>query len=95
MFYSKSTRGFYSKEINGDNIPEDAVNISMEDYENLLKEQSSGKEIVAEKNGYPVAKFIKEKIFKEKSLTEKLSDMGIDIEELKTLLLKKNIDESI
>lgn len=54
MFYSKSSNGFYSIEINGDNIPSDAVEISEEDYSTLLAGQSEGKVITADENGYPI-----------------------------------------
>ena len=54
MFYSKSTRGFYDAAIHGDNIPADAVEISTEDHAELLEEQSQGKRIVADKDGFPV-----------------------------------------
>ena len=54
MFYSKSTNGFYSTEINGDNIPSDAVEISEEEYSALLAGQSEGKVIAADENGYPI-----------------------------------------
>ena len=53
MLYSKSTGGFYSLEINGENIPVDALAISDEDYASLMSGQSSGKAIVANETGYP------------------------------------------
>lgn len=54
MFYSKSTNGFYSPEINGENIPSDAVNIADEYYFALQEGQSSGKVITSDGEGYPV-----------------------------------------
>lgn len=54
MFYSKSTNGFYSTDIHGDNIPADAVEISNENHTELMDGQSAGKLIVADSNGYPV-----------------------------------------
>ena len=54
MFYSKSTGGFYTPEIHGDNIPADAVEITVEEHQTLLEGQSQGKRIVADENGYPV-----------------------------------------
>ena len=54
MFYSKSTGGFYTREIHGDNIPADAVEITSEHYEALLQGQSQGKRIVADENGRPI-----------------------------------------
>ena len=54
MFYSKSTAGFYSHEIHGDNIPSDAVEISSAEHAALIDGQSNGKRIVADENGFPV-----------------------------------------
>lgn len=54
MFYSKSTWGFYSTEIHGDNIPADAVEITVEEHQALLEGQSQGKLIQADANGKPV-----------------------------------------
>lgn len=53
MFYSKQTGGFYSREIHGDNIPSDAVEVSAEDYLFLIEGQSSGKIILPDENGFP------------------------------------------
>lgn len=54
MFYSKSTGGFYSNEIHGDKIPEDAIEITHEYHAALLEGQSQGKIISADENGYPI-----------------------------------------
>ena len=54
MNYSKSTGGFYSREIHGDNIPTDAVEITTEQHAALLEGQSQGKIISADENGYPI-----------------------------------------
>lgn len=56
MFYSKSTRGFYTYDIHGENMPSDVVEITAEQYYALMEGQSSGKEIVPDKKGYPVLK---------------------------------------
>lgn len=53
-FYSKSSGGFYSSEIHGNDIPSDAIEISNEYYFELLEGQSAGKKIVADENGAPV-----------------------------------------
>ena len=53
MFYSKSTGGFYTTEIHGDNIPPDAVEITSDAHVALLDGQSSGKIISADENGIP------------------------------------------
>ncbi len=54
MFYSAQTGGFYIREIHGDAIPEDAVEISMEQHAALLAGQSDGLRIVADAQGFPV-----------------------------------------
>lgn len=54
MFYAKSTGGFYDVDIHGNNIPQDAVEITNEEHTALLEGQSQGKVIVADKDGYPV-----------------------------------------
>lgn len=54
MLYSKITCSFYSRDINGDNIPEDAVEITSEQHAALLEGQSQGKIISADENGYPI-----------------------------------------
>lgn len=54
MFYSALTNGFYDISIHGQNIPEDAVEITDEVYEQIFIEQSSGKVITSDSNGYPV-----------------------------------------
>lgn len=55
MKYSKSTRGFYEPEIHGNNIPDDAVEITADRYAMLLEAQSAGKVITDDVDGYPVA----------------------------------------
>lgn len=54
MFYSKSTCGFYSKEIHGDNIPSDAIEISSEIYAGLMEGQALGKCIAPDADGNPI-----------------------------------------
>ena len=54
MFYAKSTNGFYSKAIHGENIPRDAVEISDDEHRLLMNGQGEGKIIASDKNGYPV-----------------------------------------
>ena len=56
MFFSALTGGFYTREIHGDNIPDDAVGITTEEHQALLEGQSKGKIISADKNGKPVLK---------------------------------------
>lgn len=54
MFYSKSTGGFYTSEIHGDNIPGDAVEITETEHAALIEGQSLGKLIVADESGRPI-----------------------------------------
>ena len=54
MFYSKQTGGFYDREIHGDNIPADAVEITKAEHAALLSGQSEGKRIVPDADGVPV-----------------------------------------
>lgn len=54
MFYSKSTGGFYTREIHGDNIPADAVKITEAEHAALMEGQSQGKRIVADESGRPI-----------------------------------------
>ena len=54
MFYSKSTGGFYTHEIHGDNIPSDAVEITEAEHAALIEGQSLGKRIVADESGHPI-----------------------------------------
>lgn len=57
MFYSKTTRGFYSADIHGDAIPADAVEITDEFHAQLLADQAQGATIQADADGQPVAVF--------------------------------------
>lgn len=54
MLYSKTENGFYTRDIHGDNIPEDVVEITAEQHAELLEGQSQGKLIQADAKGRPV-----------------------------------------
>lgn len=54
IYYSKSTGGFYFKDIHGERIPKDAVEISEEYHTELFEGQAKGKQIVGDDKGYPV-----------------------------------------
>lgn len=55
IFYAKSTGGFYDDSIHVENqIPSDAVEITVEEWQSLLDGQSSGQIISADANGKPV-----------------------------------------
>ena len=53
MWYSKINGGFFSREIHGDNIPADAVEITDEEHRELLEGQSRGRIISADATGRP------------------------------------------
>lgn len=41
-YYSPTTKGFYTKEVHGDNMPSDVIEVSEADYNLLMEEQSNG-----------------------------------------------------
>lgn len=53
-YYSASSKGFYSKEVHGSNIPDDAVEITDDEWLSLLEGQSEGKIISSDSNGRPI-----------------------------------------
>lgn len=53
-FYSPTTGGFYTRDIHGDNIPADAVEITETEHAALIEGQSQGKVIVADESGRPI-----------------------------------------
>ena len=53
MLYSKSNSGFYSKEIHGNEIPADAIEITDDEYKILLNGACSGKAINIGTDGRP------------------------------------------
>lgn len=55
FFYSPTTRGFYINDVNGENIPPDALEISNTDYSALLELQTQGMVIQPDSWGHPVA----------------------------------------
>lgn len=55
MKFSTSTNGFYDEAIHGDNIPADAVEITIEEHAALLDAQAQGKRIQSDADGRPVA----------------------------------------
>lgn len=54
MFYSSSTGGFYSRQVHGDNMPDDVVEVTATEYAALLAGQAAGKVITSDDNGRPV-----------------------------------------
>lgn len=55
LFYSQMAAGFFAEEIHGDRVPPDAVEISQDAYDALMRAQSDGMQIVANTDGTPVA----------------------------------------
>lgn len=51
MFYSKSTKGFYTPDVHGTDIPADAVEITDDSYQSLMDGQSVGMVIVCNEIG--------------------------------------------
>ena len=57
LYYSKSTSGFYSDDLHGENIPDDAVEITGEKHQELLADIALGKRIDIGSDGQPFASF--------------------------------------
>lgn len=54
LYFSSQTGGFYATEIHGDNIPDDAVEISESQHAALVEGQAQGKIIVPDEKGRPI-----------------------------------------
>jgi len=54
MFYSSSTKGFYTNEIHGTNMPSDVVEITDDTHQALLEGQSQNKHIKTDADGLPI-----------------------------------------
>lgn len=55
MYYSAAHGGFYDPAIHGNKLPNDAKQITPQEYQQLLSAQSVGKAIIAGSNGLPTA----------------------------------------
>jgi len=53
IYFSKTTKGFYDPEINT-NLPQDAVQISNELYQTILRGIEKGQIVNADNNGFPI-----------------------------------------
>lgn len=84
MFYSPSARGFYLREIHGDNIPEDCLEISLEEHAALLDGQSKGKEIVPDETGKPVL-----------ADPQKIVPGYVSAKQIRLALLKRNLLDDV
>jgi hypothetical protein len=54
LHYSKTTLGFYDDDLHT-TLPSDAVSITQLVYDTLISEQSQGKIIIPDSNGYPIS----------------------------------------
>lgn len=54
-FFAPSTMGFYTREISGQDIPNDAVQLQGNDYETIMSAAAMGKTILVDSKGYPYA----------------------------------------
>lgn len=52
-YYSATTKGFYNSDVNGTNIPEDAVEITVDQHTALMAAQAEGHVIQADDSGVP------------------------------------------
>jgi hypothetical protein len=55
ILYSPARRGFFHSDVHGDKVPPDVVEISHEEWRDLLDKQSQGHEIVHTDQGVPFA----------------------------------------
>lgn len=91
IYYSKSTKGFYHKEVHGDLIPEDCVEISKDLHEQLLLLQATGKYFIDDNNGTPFAKEVPQISYEESlKLFKKLSS-----KQLKFQLISYGLFDSV
>lgn len=96
IFYSSSTKGFYVDSINK-NIPVDAIEISKEQHQELLNEQSQGKEIKL-KNGGLIAELPPPLTKEEKKAQRKAmvrSAMRAEADDLAFEVLAGEIDKQV
>jgi hypothetical protein len=55
IYFSKTSNGFYDSDIHGNNLPEDAVQITQAQHIKLLEAQTTGKTISHDENGKPIS----------------------------------------
>ena len=54
-YYSKSSNAFYIREIHGNNIPSDTVEVTDEEHQRIFTEHyATGKQITSDSNGRPI-----------------------------------------
>lgn len=86
MFFSKKTGGFYDTEIHGNLMPEDALEITLEEWKTLLEEQAKGKNIIGDENGRPILQNYVQKENVTLSPIEKLARIGMTPEDIREIL---------
>lgn len=71
-YYSQTTKGFYHTELHGTNMPSDAVEVSEQEYHDLLNGHSNNKEIAPDEFGAPtlVEQTVRELTYAEKRQRE-------------------------
>jgi hypothetical protein len=52
--YSPSTKGFYNADVNLDNVPNDSIDITYEQYQTLLNGINQGQTIDINADGIPI-----------------------------------------
>lgn len=55
IFWSKSTNGFYPSSVDYPSLPDDLVEISLEQHSALIAAQESGKQIISDASGAPIS----------------------------------------
>ena len=85
-FYSASTGGFYTPEIHGENMPSDAVEITEQEWKDLLNGQSQGKVIKAVDGKPALVDAPPPPPPKVLTIEEKLKSVGLSLAELKAAL---------
>lgn len=86
MHFSKATGGFYTKAVHGNNIPDDSVKITTDQYTKLLADQSAGATISADASGNPLAVFPASKSVEEIRITAIKEELAaIDIKRIRPL----------
>ena len=86
-YFAKSTNGFYVDDVHEpDQIPDDAVEITDEQHQELLQGQSNGKQITADDDGNPILIDAIKVPVKTLTAEQKLARIGLTADDLKALL---------
>jgi hypothetical protein len=86
-YFAKSTNGFYVDDVHEPHqIPDDAVEITDEQHQELLQGQSNGKQITSDDTGNPILVDPIKVPVKPLTAEQKLAKLGLTPEDLKALL---------